>query len=141
MKNKLIQKVCKKYSNLDYRDVILALSSRGKVNVTEELIDFQVQEISEKNKKIVEQNSAIELLLDKTAEFENGSVRLKKKLQKAEQKISDSENKIIQLETYLSSTKSKLKNCIKENNINQKEIQSDSARVQSRTFSVRFQRF
>lgn len=31
----LIQKVCKKYNNIDYRDVILALSAREKVNVTE----------------------------------------------------------------------------------------------------------
>jgi len=41
----LIQKVCEKYTTIDYRDVILALSAREKVNVTEELVKKAVEEI------------------------------------------------------------------------------------------------
>jgi len=41
----LIQKVCEKYTTIDYRDVILALSAREKVNVTEELVKKAVKEI------------------------------------------------------------------------------------------------
>jgi len=42
----LIQKVCKKYNTIDYRDVILALSAREKVNVTEELVEKVVEGMS-----------------------------------------------------------------------------------------------
>jgi 4-hydroxy-2-oxovalerate aldolase len=41
----LIQKACKKYTTIDYRDLILALSAREKVNVTEELVKKAVEEI------------------------------------------------------------------------------------------------
>jgi len=41
----LVQKVCKKYNTIDYRDVILALSAREKVNITEELVKKVVDEI------------------------------------------------------------------------------------------------
>ena len=42
----LIQKICKKYNTIDYRDVILALSAREKVNVTEELVRRIVKDLS-----------------------------------------------------------------------------------------------
>jgi len=41
----LVQEVCKNYTTIDYRDVILALSVREKVNVTEELVKKVVDEI------------------------------------------------------------------------------------------------
>ena len=41
----LVQKVCKNYTTIDYRDVILALSAREKVNVTEELVKKAVEEV------------------------------------------------------------------------------------------------
>lgn len=41
----LVQKVCKNYTTIDYRDVILALSAREKVNVTEELVKKVIEEI------------------------------------------------------------------------------------------------
>lgn len=41
----LIQKACKEYPSIDYRDVIIALSEKEKVNVTEELIHEIVKEL------------------------------------------------------------------------------------------------
>jgi len=41
----IVQKVCKKYNTIDYRDVILALSAREKVNVTEELVKKVIEEV------------------------------------------------------------------------------------------------
>jgi len=41
----LITKVCKRYPLLDYRDVILALSKKEKVNVNEELINKAIKEM------------------------------------------------------------------------------------------------
>ena len=42
----LVQKVCKGYTTIDYRDVILALSAREKVNVTEELVRRITKDLS-----------------------------------------------------------------------------------------------
>jgi len=42
----LVQKVCKNYTTIDYRDVILALSAREKVNVTEELVKRIIKDLS-----------------------------------------------------------------------------------------------
>jgi len=42
----LVQKVCKNYTTIDYRDVILALSAREKVNVTEELVRRIAKDLS-----------------------------------------------------------------------------------------------
>lgn len=42
----LVQKVCKDYTTIDYRDVILALSAREKVNVTEELVRRIAKDLS-----------------------------------------------------------------------------------------------
>ena len=41
----LITKVCKRYPLIDYRDVILALSKKEKVNVNEELINKAIKEM------------------------------------------------------------------------------------------------
>jgi len=41
----LIQKACKKYTTLDYRDLILALSKKEKVNINEELINKTIKEM------------------------------------------------------------------------------------------------
>ena len=42
----LVQKVCKNYTTIDYRDVILALSAREKVNVTEKLVRRIAKDLS-----------------------------------------------------------------------------------------------
>jgi hypothetical protein len=81
-----------------------------------ETIEFQDQELSEKTTKIAEQNASIKLLLNKTSEFENESIQLKKKLKRLEKKLSDSQIKSKGLET-------KLKNKTKENQLNKTEIE------------------
>jgi hypothetical protein len=87
-----------------------------------EIIEFQSQELLEKNTKISEQNSSIELLLNKTDEFENENTQLKKKLKKLEKKLYDSQIQSNGLETKLTRIESKLKSKTKENQINIEEI-------------------
>jgi len=46
----LIQKGCKKHPSIDYRDVVLEVSKKEKVNVTEELVNKVVEKILESKK-------------------------------------------------------------------------------------------
>jgi hypothetical protein len=86
-------------------------------------IELQTKELYIKSTKISEQNSSLGLLLEKTAEFENESERLKKALKKIEKKLSDSLIKTNGLKTKLNKSESDLNKKNKENQLNKEEIE------------------
>lgn len=47
----LIQKVGKRYPSLDYRDIVLAVSAKEKVKVTEKLVNKVFEEILKEQKR------------------------------------------------------------------------------------------
>jgi hypothetical protein len=87
-----------------------------------ETIENYSQEIAEKTQKIKDQNSSIELLLNKTREFESETERLKKELKQLESKLSDSKIHSNRLETKLKKTESELTDKEKENQADKAEI-------------------
>ena len=112
---------------LGYKEKFIVIDKKSEL-IKNELIDstekisFQTQEIIEKNEQIEEQSSTIELLLEKTTEFKNQSVKLKMELGKAEQKISESEIKINGLQTKLKNTQEKAEKYSRDNESNKLEL-------------------
>ena len=97
--------------------------SQKEISELKERNELQSQEISDKSTKILEQNSSIELLLNKTSEFENETERLKNTLKQVEKKLSDSRMNSNRLETKLQKTESDLRNRNKEIENNKAEIE------------------
>ena len=95
----------------------------NELSEAKEHIELQTQELTGKSTKISEQNSSIELLLNKTAEFENETKQLKKVLKEVEKKLYDSQIQSNRLETKLRKTESDLRNKNKENHTNIAEIE------------------
>lgn len=87
-----------------------------------ETIENYSQENAEKTQKIKDQNSSIELLLNKTREFESETERLKKELKQLENELSDSKIYSNRLETKLRKTESELTDKEKENQADKAEI-------------------
>lgn len=87
-----------------------------------ETIENYSQEIAEKTQKIKDQNSSIEMLLNKTKEFESETERLKKELKQLENELSDSKIHSNRLETKLRKTESELTDKKKENQADKAEI-------------------
>jgi hypothetical protein len=97
--------------------------TNNELSEAKENIELQTQELNNKSTKISEQNSSIGLLLEKTAEFENESERLKKALKQVEKKLSDSQIHSNGLETKLHKIESDLRNKNKENQTKKAEIE------------------
>jgi len=97
--------------------------TNNELSEAKENIGLQTQELTDKSTKISEQNSSIGLLLEKTAEFENETERLKKALKQIEKKLSDTQIHLNGLETKLQKTESDLRNKNKENQTNKAEIE------------------
>lgn len=74
----------------------------------QENIENLTQENSDKAQKIKEQNSSIELLLNKTREFETKNEQLEKKVKNLEIKLSDSQIQSNQLEVKLKKLETEL---------------------------------
>lgn len=87
-----------------------------------ETIENYSQENAEKTQKIKDQNSSIELLLNKTREFESETERLKKELKQLENELSDLKIHSNRLETKLRKTESELTDKEKENQADKAEI-------------------
>jgi chromosome segregation ATPase len=112
---------------LDYKQKNSSLIEKHELTNNElkeakENIALQTQELTYKSTKISEQNSSIELLFEKNAEFENETEQLKKALKQVERKLSDSQIHSNGLETRLHKTESDLRNKHKENQTNKAEI-------------------
>jgi len=86
-------------------------------------IESLSQENSDKAQKIKEQNSSIELLLNKTREFETKNEQLEKKVKSLEVKLSDSHIKSNQLETKLKKLETELTAKTREIEANKSEIE------------------
>ena len=97
--------------------------TNNELSEAQENIESQAQELNNKSTKILEQNSSIGLLLEKTSEFENEIERLKKALKQTEKKLSDSQIHSNGLETRLQKTESDLRNKKKEIQNNKIEIE------------------
>jgi hypothetical protein len=97
--------------------------TNNELSEAKENIGLQTQELTDKSTKISEQNSSIGLLLEKTAEFENETERMKKALKQIEKKLSDTQIHLNGLETKLQKTESDLRNKNKENQTNKVEIE------------------
>tara|TARA_R110000868_G_scaffold258048_1_gene515295 strand:- start:174 stop:2102 length:1929 start_codon:yes stop_codon:yes gene_type:complete len=97
--------------------------TNNELSKAQENIELQAKELNNKSTKISEQNSSIGLLLEKTSEFENEIVQLKKALKQTEKKLSDSQIHSNGLETKLQKTESDLRNKRKEIENNKAEIE------------------
>lgn len=97
--------------------------TNNELSEAKEHIEVQTQELTGKSTKISEQNSSIELLLNKTTEFENETERLKKALKQVDKKLSDSQIHSNGFENKLQKTESDLRNKNKENQTNIAEIE------------------
>lgn len=89
----------------------------------QENIENLSQENSDKAQKIKEQNSSIELLLNKTREFETENKRLEKKVKSLEIKLSDSQIQSNQLEAKLKESETELTAKKREIKANKSEIE------------------
>lgn len=89
----------------------------------QENIENLSQENSDKAQKIKEQNSSIELLLNKTKEFETENKRLEKRVKNLEIKLSDSQIQSNQLEAKLKKSETELTAKKREIKANKSEIE------------------
>lgn len=89
----------------------------------QENIENLSQENSDKSQKIKEQNSSIELLLNKTREFETEIERLNKKVNNLEIKLSNSQIQSNQLQAKLKKSESELTAKKREIKANKSEIE------------------
>jgi hypothetical protein len=123
---KFIEVQGKRLLNFKQKDSLLMEQlelTNNELSEAKENIELQTKELNIKSTKISEQNSSLGLLLEKTAEFENESERLKKSLKKVEKKLSDSLIKTNGLETKLKKSESDLNKKNKENQLNKEEIE------------------
>lgn len=123
---KFIEVQGKRLLNFKQKDSLLMEQlelTNNELSEAKENIELQTKELNIKSTKISEQNSSLGLLLEKTAEFENESERLKKSLKKVEKKLSDSLIKTNGLETKLKKSESDLNKKNKENRLNKEEIE------------------
>lgn len=97
--------------------------ARNELLKAKESIGIQAQELSVNSTTISEQNSKIILLLNKMAEFESETERLKMELKRLEKELSDSQIHLNEVETKLKETESDLRNKINENQTNKEEIE------------------
>lgn len=92
-----------------------------------EKTDIQLQENTEKANKIQNQNASIELLLNKTREFESENERMKNEMEHLKGKLFNSETLSQQLATKLSKAESELVAKQKEN----KKIKAEIERLKN----------
>jgi len=105
----------------------ISLKELGQLKVdfeeTQENIESLTKENSHKAKKIQEQNSSIELLLNKTRDFETKNKQLEKKLKNLEIKLSDSQKQSNQLKAKLKKSETEITDKKRKIKANKSEIE------------------